>query len=190
MHLIISATDKQKAIEILAEEYLNANNVTWMFRKKTKRNVRMLFKILFNEAKAKKGAFITESSSGVLFLYRQDIQKQAFANFFLKLYVLLFVAGISRGLKALKWQKTVNSIRPKEGMLGIAFAISNDENKMKTSFEIKREIKVISTESKLTIYAETTVPRIKILYESIGFEVYHEMEHEFADLRVWFLKSS
>jgi len=29
-----------------------------------------------------------------------------------------------------------------------------------------------------------TIRKIKAIYESIGFELYHEMENEFADLRV------
>lgn len=188
MLLISKSFERKIAIQILAEEYIVADNVTWMLQKKTEQNLKRLFLVIVKEAQEKNGAFLSENNNGVLLIYKQNIQKRLFLNFAWKLYAIFFLTGVAKGIKVLKWQKKVKSIRPKEGWIGVALAIQNDENKMKTAFEFKNALHTLTKNSKLPVYVETTVPRIKDLYESIGFEIYHKRPHDYANRTVWFLK--
>ncbi|MFA7274045.1 MAG: hypothetical protein WC044_09255 [Crocinitomicaceae bacterium] len=188
MHLISTAKEKQKALQILVYAYLEAANVTWMLKSKSSEKLHAIFLLLFHEAQAKEGAYLSEDQKSVLFLYDQQIKANSLAQALRKLYVFLFVTGISKGMKALKFQKIVAGIRPKEGLLGMALATAEKPMTTATVFELKHTVVQIATEKKLPIYAETTVPRLKSLYEAIGFKMYHEMPHPYAPLTVWFLK--
>ncbi len=188
MHQIKTANEKQRAIEILVDAYFQAANVTWMLKTKSKKNLKAILDLLFYEAKAKNGAYISENQTCVLFLYDQKERYISLNQIFRKLHVLIFVTGISNGLKALKFQKQVATIRPKEGLLGMALGVI--ENKMTTAtiFEMKRTVFEVSKAKNLPIYAETTVPRLLKLYKALGFEIYRDMKHPYCDLNVWFLK--
>ena len=188
MHQITSAREQQKAIKIIADAYFEAANVTWLLKRKTKTNVKAIFKVLFQEAKSRNGAYMSDNEACVLFLYDQKVKVFSVKQFFRKLHVFLLVTGISNGIKALKFQKHVASIRPKEGLLGTVLGVEENQMTTATVFEMKRTVFDLSKVNNLPVYAETTVPRLLKLYKALGFEVYHEMNHPFAELQVWFLK--
>lgn len=188
MKLIQTEKQQEKACQILSEAYFHAENISWIFPHKDKRKMRLFFSVILNEAVTRKGAFLSDDETGVLLLYRQDSNGFSWRNLFLKMYVLLFVTGISRGWRALKHQKNITKRRPKEGWLGMGLAILESKNLSQLTFELKREAFEMTDQSGLPVYAETTVPRVKKLYEHLGFVVYDSLPHPYADLTVWFLK--
>lgn len=188
MRIINSSSEKQKALQILVNAYFDAANVTWMLRKKSKKNLHAVFNLLYHEARRRNGAYICQNESCVLFLYDQKEKLFSIMQIIRKIYVFLFVTGITKGLQALKFQKLVANIRPKEGLLGMALAMEGKNMTIATIFELKKAVFELSKTQKLPIYAETTVPRLLKLYQTLGFEIYHEMKHPYAELDVWFLK--
>jgi hypothetical protein len=188
MKTIKTTSDKQKALKILVNAYFEAANVTWMLKKKSRKNLYTIFNLLFHEAKSKNGAYLSENETCVLFLYKQKEKYFSWIQIFRKLYIFLFVTGFAKGLQAIKFQKLVSAIRPHGGLLGMALAIDEKPMTTATIFELKKSVFDLSKSENLPIYAETTVPRLLKLYQVLGFQVYHEMKHPYAELDVWFLK--
>lgn len=188
MEEITTVKEKQQALKILVDAYFEAANVTWLLKTKSKEKLHAIFNLLFHDAQAKNGAFLSKNKVCVLFLYEQKAKNFSILQILRKLHVFLFVTGISNGIKALKFQKLVATIRPKEGLLGMALGVEENQITTATIYEIKRTVFELSKAKNLPIYAETTVPRLLKLYKIVGFELYHEMKHPYADLEVWFLK--
>ena len=188
MHLINSSEEKVVALRILVNAYFDAANINWMLKSKTKKGLRAIFNHLYYDAIMKKGAFLSKNGSCVLFLYDQKSKHFSILQLFRMLHVFLFVTGVKNGMKALMFQKKVKNIRPKEGLLGMALGIEEKPMSTATIFELKNAVFDLSKAKNLPIYAETTVPRLMKLYKLLGFEVYHEMKHPYAELKVWFLK--
>ena len=188
MKQIQNKQDIQKGIEILSNAYFNAENISWIFPKKDKSKMKRFFSVLLHDAILRNGAFISKDETGVLLLYRQNSKSFSIKNLFRKLVVLFFVTGLTRGLKAIKHQRNVTNRRPKEGWLGMGLAIDGCTNLTELVYEFKKEALQMVDDSGLPAYAETTVPRVKKLYEHLGFQVYDSMPHPYADLTVWFLK--
>lgn len=188
MRLIKTKTETKKAIEILAEAYYDAPNISWLLRKPTKQNAQRFFSVILQDAMAKNGAYLSDNSNGVLLFFDLENKGWLLANLLRKIWVFCFVTGISRGVKALKWQQQANSIRPPKGLFGMALAIADNAQRMQTAFEIKKTFATLTKDKQQPVYAETTLPRIKRLYQSIGFEEYTSLQHPFANVTVFFLK--
>lgn len=187
MIVIHSEQHAKIAVNILAEAFADAQNITW-FLKPKKRNLQRFFSLLVDESVLKDGAYLTSNHRGVVLLY--DMQKQLSVFTFLvrKLKLICFTLGIKKGMQLLRLQKLQASFRPKVGMYGLALAIHKDEEKWKTIFEMKKEFRQILNKTNLPVYAETTNPRYVRMYQSIGFETYHQMQHPYTQLTIWFLK--
>jgi hypothetical protein len=142
-------------------------------KKKSKEKLHAIFNLLFHDAQAKNGAFLSENKACVLFLYEQKAKNFSILQISRKLHVFLFATGISNGIKALTFQKLVASIRPKVGLLGLAIGAKENQMSSATIFKIKRTVFELSEAKSLPIYAETTVPRVLKLYKIVGFELDH-----------------
>ena len=177
----------QIAINVLATAYRQAPNIIWMF-KPTAKNRKLFFTSVVKDAAAKKGVYLTENRKGVLIIYDQSTKVQSFSSVLRKVWLLISVFGINKGLKVMKQQKWQASHRPTDGLYALALAVSDDPDKWQTRLELKKGFSYLVRQSTVPIYAETTNPRILKLYENLGFECYHQMAYPYAELTIWFLK--
>ena len=104
--------------------------------------------------------------------------------------MLLFVTGIKNGLRSFKYQKKIAVIRPKSGWLGMISATDATATGTKAAFEIKNNMFQLADDTNEPIYVETTVPRVKTLYQAAGYELYSTMKHPYDDLTIWFFRRS
>lgn len=148
----------------------------------------LFFTSVVKDAAAKKGVYLTENRKGVLIIYDQSAKVQSFSSVLRKVWLLISVFGISKGLKVMKQQKQQASHRPTDGLYALALAVSDDPDRRQTRLELKKGFSYLTRQFTLPIYAETTNPRIVKLYENLGFECYHQMTHPYAELTIWFLK--
>ena len=94
----------QIAINVLATAYRQAPNITWMFEP-TAKNRKLFFTSVVKDAAAKKGVYLTENRKGVLIIYDQSAKVQSFSSVLRKVWLLISVFGISKGLKVMNQQK-------------------------------------------------------------------------------------
>lgn len=189
MKVVQTREDEKRAIEILEDAFLESLGVYWMVKNSTRLKQRKwIIRLLFFESQAKKGAYLTDDRNGALLFFQVNQKAVSLRLFLLKLYVLLFVTGIRNGIKAIRYQKRVAALRTQNGWIGLLVATDKNQRTAKTAFEIKHKMFQTSDESKLCIFIETTVPRVRQLYQTSGYVEYAEMKHPYADLTVWFFK--
>jgi len=188
MLLITTKKDTTTATQILAKAYAQAPNIMWFLGKANVDKLHYFFSSLVKDAVAKKGAYLTPNQRGVLLLYNQQAKSFSLSAIFRKLHLVLFVVGIKNSFRLIRQQKWQSQFRPKDGLYGMALAISNDEQRWQTAMEMKQGFSELSKKYELPVFVETTHPRIAKLYETIGFSTYHKAKHPYAELEVWFMK--
>jgi hypothetical protein len=185
---IQNTQDKNRALDILEDAFASSPGMTWMLKRKSKASLRIFLTYFFYEVKAKKGAWQSTDRNGVVFFYHLQNKNQSILNTFRKLYVFLFIMGIKNGVRAIRYKRLIDSIRPKTGWFG--WLVATDKNTIGKSagYEMKNEMFRMADLSNEPIYIETTILRVMILYRSLGYDVYHVMQHPYEDLTIWFLK--
>lgn len=187
MKLIDTKKDSEIAVNILADAFASASNITWFLTPNTT-NLCKFFSLLVDESIAKKGAYLSSNKRGVILLYNMKARLSFFSFLSRKLRLILFTIGLKKGMQLLRLQQIQRKHRPKEGMYGLALAMQNDDQKWHTIFELKKAFQNILETSKMPVYAETTTPRYVQMYKSLGFVVYHQIPHPYTDLTISFLK--
>lgn len=189
MKRIQSRIEKNRAFEVLTEAFRSSPGMTWMLKNPNSETAKKrILHFFYSEAKSKKGAFITSDRNGVIFYFPQHRKNFSLRSFYQKVYLILFVTGIKNGMRCLKYQRLIKKIRPKTGWVATLLACDSSHNGIKTAFEIKQEVFQLADVEMEMIYAETTSPRAKILYEISGYELYHSAKHPYADLTIWFYR--
>ena len=189
MEQIIKPSDKQRALIILEQAFNSSPGINWMLgRKQSRRSLRAFLSFMYHEAVAKKGAYITSDTNGVVLFYRLQDQRTSARNWFRKLYVFFFVMGMKSGWKAMRYQRLINAVRPNKGWLGMLVATDTTVPGNAAAYEIKQEMFRIADEQDEDIYVETTIPRVMLLYKAAGYIEYEQLKHPYEDLTVWFLR--
>lgn len=189
MELIESELQKKRALDILSKAFCESPGITWMIGKNKKgKKVKALLSLFLYEASINKGAYLTSDNNGVVLFFQ--LQKQHFSIFLTikKIYALLFILGIKRGLKAIKYKKKVDNIRPQKGWMGWLVATDNSVVGNAAAYEIKNFMFKQSDQSQEAIYVETTVPRVRLLYRAAGYTEYAHIQHPYEKIDVWFMR--
>ena len=97
--------------------------------------------------------------------------------------------GIKKSIQVLKLNNIKSKHRPKIGFYGAVLAIKNDKHQWSTRLELKKDILLMFKNLNLPIYVETTNRRIYLLYKKLGLTKYYEMNHPYADLNIYFMKT-
>lgn len=186
---LINKTDKARAFQILDHSFHQSPGMTWMVRdKESEKSKKWIIRLMYLEAKSKKGAYITEDKNGVVFYFSLQEKTRSFLYVIGIAYFILFITGIKNGIRALKYQKQIASIRPKKGMLGLLVATDQSVKGNEAAYQIKQEMFQIADKMNECIFLETTNPRVRALYRAVGYSEYAEMKHPYTDLIVWFFK--
>jgi hypothetical protein len=188
MNQIQTVQEKKRALDILEKAFINSKGMTWMIKRKSKTNLRVFLTYLFNEARAKKGTWLTTDNDGVVFFYHLKNRTISFRNIFLKPYVILVVMGYRNGWKAYKYKNIIDATRPQTGWFGWLFATDNTNSGVRAAYEIKEEIFKMADGTKEPIYVETTAKRAMTLYKASGYYEYAKMKHPYENLTIWFMK--
>ncbi len=187
MNVITRQEDTDIAIEVLVQTYVNAPNISWMF-KETESNRRYFFGMLVKEAVERRSAYLTSDQCGVLFLEDTQTRPFSLSTILRKLHLIFFVLGLKHSFQIIRLNQIKRKIRPKNGYYASMLVIKNHAHQWKTIFELKKEFTALARNLDQPIYLETTNPRIFSLYEKIGFAKYYEMQHPYADISIYFMK--
>lgn len=186
MRLISKRQEKERALYLLDKGFQESEGMLWML--KNRKHLNKLLNFLLDESIEAKGAFLTDDSNGVLLYSRLQDQKRSFRIWLRQLHLLVFVLGLKNGLKAIKYRKIVDSIRPKEGWCGWLVTTDSAAVGTEAAYEIKNEMFRMAQATNEPVFVETTIKRVRILYERAGYTEYHQMKHPYQDLTVWFMR--
>lgn len=189
MQIIESEMQKTRALTILNKAFHESPGITWMLgENKNDKKLNTFLSIFLLEASVNNGAYLTSDNNGVVLFFQMQKQKSSLLLTIKKIYVLLFITGLYRGIKALKYKKIVSEIRPKNGWLGWLVATDNSVKGNAAAYEIKNFMFEKSDDSEETIFVETTVPRVRVLYKVAGYTEYAHLKHPYNNTDVWFMK--
>ena len=189
MDLIKSNTDKSRALDILEQSFASTPGINWIIGKyRSKRTLRTFLSIFYHDASARNGAYLTKDRNGVVLFYQLQNRRKTLINSLRKIYVVLFLTGIKNGIKAIKYQRIVNNIRPEEGWIGLLSATDSAKTNSSAANEIKQEMFHLADSTNQPIYLETTIPRVMLLSKAAGYIEYNQIKHPYKDLTIWFLQ--
>lgn len=187
MHLIQSSTEYNRILEIFENGFKGSPGMTWMIGN-NRSKLKSVLNVFIEEAKLKKGAFITSDGNGAVLYFEVQNHKKSFPLFCKRLYLFFFVLGINNGIKLLRYKKLIDSTRPDRGWLGWFVATDEHAEGTAAAFEIRREMFRIADEVGEPVFVETTIPRVRLLYRAAGYHQYAEVQHPFLDLTIWFMR--
>lgn len=188
MNKVSNINDKKRALEILELTFLNSNGFNWISNQKfNKRGIKYIIRIIYTVASLRGGAYLSNDKNGVMLFYRMQKHKFSISQIFNYLY-LLFSIGITNTLNVLKYKFIIESLRPKEGLVGLLLATNQRRNLKCLYYDYKKISFQIADKINQPIFIETTSKKARKLYLLSGFYQYLEIKHPFSDLTVWFLR--
>ena len=188
MKRIKTREDINRALEIFYAGFMDSLGIMWVLKRKTILAKKMTIRILFHEGHAKEGAYLTEDINGALLFYETQDNRSDMFNSLRKLYLVLVYAGIRNGLRLITYRKMIATTRPKDALVGFLVATDQNIRGSEAAFEIKREMFNLADKLKKTICLETSIPRVRKLYQLSGYEEYASVNHPYEDLTIWFFK--
>lgn len=186
---IANKEDANCAIDVLVASYNNAPNISWMFTQ-SQSKLRNFFSFLIWEAVAKNSVYLTSDKCGVLILESQGLRHFSLRTILTKIHLILFVVGVKNSLRIVRLNQMKRKVRPNKGFYASVLAIRKHKSRWNTILELKRGFSNIAKELYQPVYLETTNPRTLQLYEKLGFTKYHEMQHPYTNLKIYFMKLS
>ncbi len=180
---------KERALDVLEKAFYNSPGMLWMISPKNKKNnFRNFLSIFLEEAIVKNGAYLTSDRNGVLLFFQLQDKKLSFSLIYKKLYALFFIMGIKNGIRAIYYKNIIDAERPKSGWLGWLVATDSKVKGNLAAYEIKQFMFEQGDKTNQTVYVETTVPRVRLLYLATGYSEFKSLKHPYEDLTIWFMK--
>ncbi|MDH5382855.1 MAG: hypothetical protein OEW75_18515 [Cyclobacteriaceae bacterium] len=186
----ITPTNKEIAIKIAAEAFIDNPSMNWFLKNDDKKEQRMysLCDYCVSVAMEKKGGFLSNDLNGITLIYKNDA-KISFWEYVKLLFKLLNKAsGWIKLPELLHRQHQVSKRRGDKLSLYVLLFASNRTNGNSTAYEMKDFIFEYSDKMKLPIYVETASRKTKVAYERYGFQTYDSWELTGTSTVLWFLK--
>ena len=181
--------DKRLVIDILALQFSQVPGTTWMLRKNKhlNRNIRLLTSVAFEVSYCRQGVFIASNDEGIALCFKHNLKVFSLREVLVKLWFTTTAVKWSKFLKMLKLEKFKRSVRPKSGNYLYFWFFAVLKGGKDAGFELKNEIFAMAKKQNLPIYAETSLPRNKAVYERYGFHTYSYWEDKKDQLKIWFM---
>jgi hypothetical protein len=188
---ILKEKELDVAISIMAAAFRNNPTFMWLIGASRFSHQRLseLCKYCIQISLLRKGAFISEDSSGVALIYETDCQISHLSTAILHFRLIHKCIGWHRVYKLIKREFIFRRIRPVEkGLYILAIATVHYTYRQKTAVELKNAIFEMADRKGLPIYSETTLLRNRRVYERYGFLTYSSYKFRATDFTVWFMK--
>lgn len=183
--------DKELVVELIARAYQVNPSVLWIVKQdhKIQRRIRHLANYLFDYGMYNKGLFLTDNNQGLCLIYDLEKVKTGYKALLSEIRLAFFGVTLPRIPNVLKRQKKVGKIRGNvPGIYALLFAVDPDHHSLSTAMEIQRFVYEKADREQKNIYAETSVPKNKQVYERFGFITYDSWEVPDKQLTTWFMK--
>lgn len=164
----------------------NANFNRFLNGKICKWRLKAYIRSCIRFAHAKNGAFISDDGKGIAFIWPVgDIRGRASVSWWQTWLMLPF----GRLFRITRFQRQVAGFQPKEPHLFfMLLAVDEERSGLSAIIDIRDRIFALSAFMQLPVYAQTTSAKIRILYESYGFETYGTLSIPGSREFIYFLK--
>ena len=186
---------KQEVIDKVTQILKETPSSVDAVKKDSKQDQR--FRYLANhmvEKAIKKDALVlSENGEGIAILFRTNSQDSSiWKDLWQQIGLVLNVTGVRKALKILKTQKYIKDQRPKEGDYLYCWFWGITKNFRGAETQVGREMKDeffrIAHEQGLSLYAETRGRTNSIVYQRVGFDLFHTWEDHPSGETMYFLK--
>lgn len=186
----IDNTNKQVAIEIASQSFINNPSMNWFINSKINKEsgMRALCAYCIDLAIEKGGAFISDDLCCVCLIFRSDSKISMLAELKLNYFLIKHCCGFSNLFQVLKRSKEVKKKRGNHAHLYGFLLASNKYMGTNSVIEAKDFMFGLSEKLQLPIYAETCITKNKKIYERYGFSTYNSWCIPNTDSTLWFLK--
>ncbi|NNC86314.1 MAG: hypothetical protein HKO56_04915 [Bacteroidia bacterium] len=182
--------DKEKAANIIAETFAANAGVNWMLSKKGNKTkaIKRLADYAFIKAWLRDGAFLSVNEQGVALCYKYNTQVFSLKEMYYQLRFALRSIPLQKLPSVLKREAYRKGMRPKDGNYYYYWFLGVSKSGSGAAFELDSGIKQLAKKEGLPIYLETTSEKNKIVYERMGYKLYHYWEEKSKKIKFWFLK--
>lgn len=183
-------SDKELAIELLYKSFGDNPAVFWVVKKDNKFQKRLnrLAEYMFEVGLGKNGVYLSSDEKAIGICYHMNKKISLWKMLWLQIKMAFGVIGLSRVKMVLKKESYVAKKRPEDDNYLYFWYFGSTDKGKGNAMELKKHIYDYSDMQNLPIYAETTVPKNKRVYEYFGFKTYHEYNLMGGELTTWFLK--
>ncbi|MEO1259948.1 MAG: hypothetical protein AAFZ15_14235 [Bacteroidota bacterium] len=199
-HFFLLATTQpqdRNIIRILSNAFKDNQRMRVLIGNKKKgfhKCIRVVISFCYLMVKKWNGIFITADKNTYLLYYQKNEYRFSAYDLLHYLYMAFFVIGILRLPMVFKREKKVKQTRhlqvqkKRDHDYLYVWFLANKENfrGMNGLVEVKNFLLKKSSELNVPVYIETTDERLLSMYQRAGFEFYHEMYDEDADIKIWF----
>ena len=179
--------DKDLVIQILTKSFESNPSVNFIIKQDNSKpqRIRTLMEYSFEICFRYGEVFISEDRTGCA-LVLLNKKPTTFRSIWLDLKLILKGIGLRNLRDALDREARIKSIRPKNKMYYLWFlGVLPEHQKKGTGTKLLKEILIRSSEIRLPVYLETSVPNNLPWYKKHGFVVYDEMQLSY---KLYFLK--
>ncbi len=160
--------------------------------KKSDQRFRYLANHMVEKAIEKDALIISENRNGIAILFKTSKKdNNIWKDLWQQLGLVINVTGIKNALGILKTQSYIKNQRPQHGeyLYCWFWGILKESRGAETQVgkEMKDEFFRIAHDTGLSLYAETRGRTNAIVYQRVGFELFHEWDHPSGDT-MYFLK--
>ena len=154
---------------------------------------RYLANHMVEKAIKKDALVLSENGEGIAILFRTNSQDSSiWKDLWQQIGLVLNVTGVRKALKILKTQKYIKDQRPIEGDYLYCWFWGITKNFRGAETQVGREMKDeffrIAHEQGLSLYAETRGRTNSIVYQRVGFDLFHTWEDHPSGETMYFLK--
>ncbi len=187
----ISEHNYKIALGILFDAFKENPSLNWIVKQGAGTDERLhhLCEYCLQVSVLKNGAFISSDEHGVALVYNNKTKIAPFKSLQLCFNLIRRSIGFHRLPRVLYRQYLVKRLRPSnEHLYFFMIAVEKNCNGTGTIAELKNAVYQMSFNCRLPLYAETSLPKNKIVYERFGFKTYNELVLPGAQFKLWFLK--
>lgn len=184
---------KTGIIDILISSFSHNERILSMLGPSKERALYWFFNYVYEVVQSVGDFFVTKCGSNVI-LYYQNSRKKHNLKSTLALFRLVLNSNIYKLWATMSFNKQVGKIRNQEArsnsesdFIYVWFLAGNNSSEGYVGLtDIKEYISNLSTTARLSIYMETTIPRMLPIYRRAGFEFYNK--EVINNTTIWFGK--
>ena len=176
----------ESARQILTEALKDSLGIHWVMKNKSELGKVLALEVLFYEGADKEGVYLSDDNNGAVVFYDINDSRGSRQNALRKFKLVWRHSGVRSVYRLLRYRKMISSTRPKQAMVGFLVGTDRAVKGTKAIFDIHRGMQDIAANLKLPICLETTLPRVRRLYQFAGYTEYASKTHPYADLEIYF----
>ena len=175
-----------RARQILTEALKDSLGIHWVMKQKSESGKVLALEVLFYEGADKDGVYLSDDNNGAVVFYDISDSRRSKQNALRKFKLVCRHSGFLSVYRLLRYRKMISSTRPKQAMVGFLVGTDRSVKGTKAIFDIHQGMQEIASNLKLPICLETTLPRVRRLYQFAGYTEYASKMHPYADLEIYF----